>query len=255
MADNGENSAAPTVAPEAAPSAPAVSPLQQDGAASIEDAPVTDTPVQEVVQDTPDKTEAPKEEPPVVDDQKKDDAAQSAEPAPLPTFEPFTLPEGFQPDESLNEFTKDLAEFTRDNGLDAAKMQAFGQQLVDKYAARTQETLERYSEIQQAEQEKVASEWRTQLEKDPELGGNRLETTTQSLRQAVSKYAGSTDQVKEFQAAVETHKWGNHPALVRLINNMQNKIDSYEKETVRPLGAQSLVPKSKSMTEKFYGKR
>jgi len=179
---------------------------------------------------------------------------QPTEPAPLPSFEPFNLPEGFEPNETLSTFTADLAEFTQKTGVDPALMQEFGQQLVDKYAAQTQSTIEALTTRQADAWKETTSGWKTALESDPELGGNRLETTAQGVRQAVEKYAGNAEQMKEFREFMDTYHVGNHPSLVRLINNMHTKLLSYETETAAPISAQALSPKSKSMVEKFYGK-
>lgn len=233
-------------APSADAAPPAAEPVAAEPVAQAEPAPAEPT--------TPDKSgepEAAKAEP--APDPQKDDAAQSDQSSPLPTFEPFTLPEGFQPDETLNQFTSDLAEFTRDNGLDPAVAQKFGQDLVDKYVAKNQEVIQRIAEHQTTVWEETKSAWKDALEKDPEIGGNRLETTTQSLRQAVEKYAGTEDQVKEFREINNTMGWGNHPALVRLINNLVTKINVYETESASPLSAQATAPKTKSMTERRYG--
>jgi len=131
MADSAE--LPPVVTPsEAASVVPAV-PVIAEAAPSV-----TPDPVPAVTEPAKDSGEPVVADAPVPEPQ---DAPQSAEPAPLPTYEPFVLPEGFQADETLTQFTNDMAEFERAHGVDHEAMRAFGQQMVDKYAAKNQETL------------------------------------------------------------------------------------------------------------------
>ncbi len=246
----------PVTSTEAASPAPEVVSTPAEAAVTTE--PVVAPTPEPVAQDIPVVEPKPEPDAKPADaptETPKEEAAQTDDPAPLPVYEPFTLPEGIQVEaEQLTQFTNDLAEFERSHNVPHVAMHAFGQKLVEKYTTQTQETLTRIAESQNAAWEKQKSDWKDALEKDPELGGNRLETTTQSLRQAVEKFAGNEDQLKEFRETVDTYAWGNNPALVRLIHNMNAKIASYETETARPIGAQAIAPKSKSMVDRRYGK-
>lgn len=230
-----------TPAPETAVDAGETAPADP----STEDAASESAPDTQESQDTP-------EDKPV---EENVETPPSDEPAPMPTYEPFALPEGVVlNDGDLSEFTQELGQFEVRTKADHAAMQEFGQNLLNRYIAKTQETLDRLAQVQTDLWEKQKSGWKTSLESDPELGGNRLDTTTASLRKAVERFAGNEDQRKEFRTAVETYAWGNHPALVRLINNMNNQISKYETETSRLSGTPSPVTKPLSKVERRYGK-
>lgn len=151
---------------------------------------------------------------------KKEEAAQSVEPAPLPAYEAFTLPQGVTLDDAkLVEFTKDLGEFQNMTKADQAEVQKFGQKLVDRHIAETQETLKRRDEYYVATWEKTKSDWKEAFENDPEIGGNRKETTVNAALEFIRTHGGNETQQKEFRDLMESTGLGNHPAIIRLLAN------------------------------------
>jgi len=58
------------------------------------------------------------------------------------------------------------------------------------------------------------------------------------LRDAVENYGGTAEQVKEFRQLMKDTGVGNHPALTRILYNMQQKINKYTTEG----DAQRMVP-------------
>lgn len=263
------NAAAPPVAPVVETAAPAVEVAPVE--VSVTETPAVETPVtaeatflnvEPSVEAKP-AEEKPKDKVPDVKvedkkpdavEQKKEEAVQSDEPAPLPTYEPFTLPEGVKLDDArMGEFTKDLGEFQALTKADQKSVQEFGQKLVDKYVAESQENVKRISEHYVNAWEKQKSDWKDALEKDPEIGGNRIQTTKSSIQKALAK--APAEQLKAFSEYMNSSGIGNNPDVIRVISYLANKVNAYEQETAKPLaGTKPPSPKS-SIYETFYGKK
>lgn len=199
---------------------------------------------------------------PAHDAQQKADGSQSDEPAPLPTYEPFTLPEGVTADEDrLGSFTKTLAEFEVAKA-DHTGFQKFGQQLVEMHVAELQTALNRQIESLSHEATTRYDGWLQSFLSDPEIGGNRKDTTLSNALQAVD--IGNTqngtvnnDHRQDFFQVMEESRVGNHPAVLRTLSNLYNVIEGYrqryEREDSQPLAATRPVPQPKGKVEKRYG--
>lgn len=242
-------------APVAAPAAPA--PVAQTPAAPVAvpaAAPPADTaksptvlgaePVKapEIVKDAPVVAEsAPAPQ--------KEEAALSAEPAPLPTYDAFVLPEGVAFDTAkLGEFTGMLAEIEQAKG-DHAKMQATGQKLLDKYVSEIKGALTMQEEMRVAAEEKRATDWHDAFMKDPEIGGARWETSRNAAQEFIRTHGGNEAQQKEFRDLMNQTKIGNHPAMIRILAKAMTAMHEG-----RPLPAQTPESRPMSKIEKRYGK-
>lgn len=193
----------------------------------------------------PKKDDAPKD-----GDPKKEEAAQSDEPAPQPTYEAFKLEDGFAVDDTkLGEFTGLLAEIELAKG-DHAKVQETGQKLVDRHIAEVKSVLQRQNEFYLNAFEKQKTDWLSAFEKDPEIGQNQRDTSLEAARNFISEHAGTPEQQKEFRDLMLTTGIGNHPAMIRLLAKAQK---SMTKEG-SPVPAQNLSTAPKSKVEKRYGK-
>lgn len=182
-------------------------------------------------------------------EQTKEDGGQSAEAAPLPAFEAFTVPEGIQVDaEKLGEFTKELAEFEQATKADHAELQKFGQKLMDRHIAEVQATVDRLNEAYVAAFEKQKSEWRSAFEKDPEIGGNRADTTVNAALQFIRTHGGNEAQQQEFRELMNATGIGNHPALIRLLAKANSVLSEGQ-----PLPAEKPPQQPRSKIERRYG--
>lgn len=202
--------------------------------------------------------EAKKEEAAPAEGETKVESSQTEE-APLPQYEAFTLPEGITlDDKKLGEFTKKLGEIQNATKADQALMQKFGQEMVEAHIADTQEIASRLADHYSKAWDKQTNDWFEAFAKDPEIGDKKLETTTQRVLKAVGENAGSPEQLKEFKNVMTTTGIGNHPSVIRLINNMQSKIEAmrekYESEKgVKPLGNIKPVAEKKGFLQTMYG--
>lgn len=202
---------APPAVSEAAPAPAAVetTPAAVEAPAPEAAAPVTavesllsetaETPAVEATEPQPEPETAPAEAPPAV------------------TFEAFALPEGVTVDDaSLNTFKEVLGgEFNH---------QEKGQRLIDMHLAEVNRRDQLAADNQVKVWNETQSEWKDRVKADPELGGNRFNTTLQTCISAVNRFGGTEAQVAELKQALSFTGAGNHPAILRWVNNMASAL-------------------------------
>lgn len=237
--------ATPTAEP-ALPNEPTTSPVAQEVKTTEQEAP---KPKEASLLDA--EPEAPKPETEITPDvDKKDEGTQSDEPAPLPSYEPFTLPEGLTLEqEKLTEFTNKLAEFELNTKADHAEVQKLGQNLVDLYLTEVTQTTERINKYYSDAWEKQTNDWKESFLKDPEIGGARQETTLAAAREFIRTHGGTPEQQAEFRQLMTDTGVGNHPAMIRLFANAKL---AYSEG--KPLNATTPITQTLSKVEKRYGK-
>lgn len=193
------------------------------------------------------KDAAPAAEAPV--EPKKEEGNQSVEPAPLPTYEAFTVPEGITLDTAkITEFTKELGELQNLTKAEQKVMQEFGQKMVERHISELQQTVQRLNEHYVTSWEKQKSEWKDSFEKDPEIGGNRKDTTIGAALQFIKTHGGTVEQQKEFHSLMDQTGVGNHPAMIRMLA-AANLAHSEGK----PLPGTKPAPTTQSKVAKRYG--
>lgn len=163
-----------------------------------------------------------------------DKAAEGAKPegeaTPLPKYESYTLPEGVSVDETaLGEFNKILGGIEIGK-LDHAGFQNVGQQLVDMHVKGVNDTITKLNDHYVNLHETQKQTWFDNFKSDPEIGGNRMETTVNTARDAIENYGGTEAQVTEFRQLMKDTGVGNNPALIRLITNMADRINQLTTE-------------------------
>lgn len=175
---------------------------------------------------------------------------QSAEPAPPPVYDPFTLPEGITLDtERVGKFTEIMSELELGGKISHDLVQQFGQKAVDLHISEvkkaTEDLTKKYLEVW----DKQKLDWKDTFLKDPELGGNRFQTTVDSALTFIRTHGGTPEQQTEFKNLMETSGLGNHPAMIRLLANAGRTMAEG-----KPLAASKPVPATKSKVETMYGK-
>lgn len=176
------------------------------------------------------------------------------EPIPLPVYDDFTLPEGISIDkEQLLAFSGILGEI-ESGKLDHAGMQVAGQKLVDLAAKATQDSITRLNDYYVQFHENQKKTWFEAFKKDPELGNDnqdRMVEITGKLRGAINEYGGTEAQAQEFRALMKETGVGNHPALLRIMNNMITRISKYETESDNGNGGNNrIVPAARPVPTK-----
>lgn len=181
---------------------------------------------------------------------KKDEGDKSVEPAPLPVFEPWVLPEGVKLDEKdSGEFNKLLGEFQTTSKAEQALVQKFGQTLVDKHTAAVTETVNRVHKAYTDSWVKQTEDWKQAFVSDPEIGGKRQETTVRQANEFISTHGGSPEQQAEFRSLMQHTGLGNHPAMIRIFAKAMERFGE-----PKPVPANAPVG-AVSKTSKWYGKK
>lgn len=215
----------------------------------------------EVKTDTPDSkpTEKPVDTEKKIDDgaekqpeaEKKEESSQSDEPAPLPSFEPWQFPEGITVDEArVAEINKMFGEFERDAKVEHSVLQKFGQQIIDRHVSEVTAVAEKIKEAYDQAWKDQTKNWREQFIKDPEIGGNRQETSTAAAREFIRRHGGTPEQQAEIRTVMQTTGLGNHPAFIRLFAKANVNL---AEPTLVPAGKPPAQPQSRK--QKFYGKK
>lgn len=179
----------------------------------------------------------------------KDEGDKTAEPAPLPVYEPWTLPENVTLDEKLSgEFNNLLGEFQSTTKADQAYVQKFGQTLVDKHIAGLNDAVTRRDAAYTAAWQNQTDGWRESFIRDPEIGGKRQETTVRLANEFIDTHGGTDEQKEAFRAVMKQTGLGVHPEVLRLLSNAMNKYSEG-----RPLPANPPSNRFVSRPQKMYG--
>ena len=137
--------------------------------------------------------------------------AEPPKPEPL-VYEPPSVPDGVTLD------TERLGQFDALVGTYQVPPEA-RQELVNLHT----ETMRAYAEHLSSEQHRVFREtrdgWVQAFENDPELGGNRRDTTLANALWARNALGGDEAQLQELREMLEFTGAGDHPAMIRLLNN------------------------------------
>lgn len=243
----------PPAAPPVAASAPAPEVAPQTAAEATPSAPVSEAVTQAAAVPTPEapKTEAPAQTEPKpsllsepakpAEEAPKAEAPAPVEEKPLPKFEAFTLPEGVKLDEApLGKFSELLGKFELDGGVDHAKAQQFGQELVSFYVSEQN----RFIQAQQDSWTKTREGWRDAFTTDRDIGGNRQEATLQRCKAMIDQYGGTKEQRAEIASVLSLTGAGDHPAIIRLLSNIGKALG--EGKPVPAIVPKSPVPASKA---------
>lgn len=185
------------------------------------------------------------------------EGGQSEEPAPPPSqetvnpvYDAFTLPEDVKLDaERVTKFTELLADLEIKGKTDHALMQEFGQKAVDFHLNEVKKSMEDLNKFYQTTWERQKLDWKDQFLKDPEIGGNKFQTTVDSALTFLRTHGGTAEQQSEFRAIMESSGLGNHPVMIRLLANAGRAMSEGT-----PLAAQRPVQPPKSKTQTMYGK-
>lgn len=181
------------------------------------------------------------------------EGGQSDEPAPPPEvkFEPFTLPEGIQLDnDRVKEFTGLLADLETNGKLEHNLAQEFGQKAVEFHINEVKRVAEDLTKFYQTAWDKQKTDWKESFLKDPEIGGNRFQTTVNSAISFIKTHGGTEDQQTEFRNLMETSGLGNHPAMIRMLANANTAMSEG-----KPLAAAKPVSAPKSKITAMYGNK
>lgn len=124
-----------------------------------------------------------------------------------PVYTDFTFPEGAKVDAELIGQAKDV--FGK-HGL----TQEVAQELIDLHNSSAQKVLEAYQAQATDYWATKSKEWRQELQDDPQVGGNKFNTSTELARAALSEGLNDADKTRLWNDLTDT-KIGDHPVLFK----------------------------------------
>lgn len=217
-------SATPQSSPSLLSSAAGKTPDQPAPAAEpTPDAKAADAPKEQPVKpDDPGKTEVKAD---AATDPATKDATATAPPA-LASLEDLKLPEGMKLD---GESGKALVDLINNGELARKDLQ---QGLFDLHVKEANRIVGEVVKNQRKVWDDLNAGWKNDLRNDPELGGNRLDTSL-SMAKAVLEENLSPDDVRDFLKHADNNGMGNFPIFIRLLNNLGRKLNIFEDSIVQ----------------------
>jgi len=162
-------------------------------------------------------------------DPAKDATAEAPPPAPI-KYEAFKVPDGVTLDQER------IGKFAEIAGP-AQVNQDVAQNLLNLH-------VEEIQRVQQAAVDNQRKVWNTyidtitnELRKDPELGGNRLETSLSMAKAVVEEYLPA-NEAAEYLALLSHNGMGNHRLQVKLLHAIGDKLNIFE-DGIVPANPQS----------------
>jgi hypothetical protein len=222
--------AAPEAKPESTPSLLAIA-----DAAKREGAPkAADTPPPTDAGAKPEKPaegqpEAAKPEEVKAKPEGETDAAKEAlaeQPPAPPVYDAYKMPENFQADEKLiGDFNGMLGEFELATKADHAQTQGFAQKLVDFHAQQVQRVIQDRDQYQRDVWNRLNETRINELKSDPELGGNRVETTLGNAKYVLESMVGlKPTEVQELLAVWDNGGVSNHRLTIKALNHLYERL-------------------------------
>jgi hypothetical protein len=215
---------APAVAepPAGAPPVADVAPVVETAAAESPEATVVETPAEapsaiEAAAEPVEAQAAPAEPEPSAPEGDKPEAtaAEAAPEVPLPTYEPFVIPEGLEapPAELLDEFTGLLGK----SGVN----QEAGQALMDLHGKVMQQATERMAQHQRDVFDQTRAGWVREFAKE---NGNRRDTVLADAKSAITTAIPNATERQRVWEALRATGAGDHPAVIKAFANLGAKL-------------------------------
>lgn len=176
------------------------------------------------------------------------EATAEAQPPAAKTYEPFKTPEGVK----LGD--KELKAFTDVIGPDQLPQET-AQNLVDLYLSETKRIQAEAEQHQRDVWSAFNDTRKSELRNDPEVGGNRLDTSLAIAKAVVEEFGGTPAQKAAFFERISDTKgngMGNDVGLIRILNNIGVKLNIFEDKIVPANPVAPTMPKTRA--ERLYGK-
>lgn len=182
------------------------------------------------------------------DPAKKDATAEAPPPAPI-KYEAFKTPDGIKLDDAR------IGKFAEIAGP-AQIPQDIAQQLVDLYVEDVQQMQRDVVKAAQDEQKKA---WNTyvdtitrELRNDPELGGNRLETSLSMAKATIEEFLPA-NEAAEYLALLTHNGMGNHRLQVKMLHEIGRRLNIFE-DGLMPANPRSPKPQKGPGNRGWYDK-
>lgn len=187
----------------------------------------------------------PEEKPP----EEKPVEQKPEEVAPEVTSFDWKFPEGVTVDqERVSVVNKVFGEMEREGKISHEVVQKYGQQLADFHVSEVQAVAQKVAAAYDKVWKDQTKSWHDDFVKDPEIGGNRQNTTTSAARDFIRRHGGTPEQQTELRTILEKTGLGNHKALIRTFANA-NLVHGEP----RTLKAEAPPATPKNLKQKMYG--
>lgn len=151
--------------------------------------------------------------------EKKPEASAEAPPAPPPVYDAYKLPETLKLDDvKLKEFNTILGEAELAGGAKHDAMQALGQKVMDLYAGEVQRIGEQVAKYQVDVWNRHLETAVNRLKSDPEIGGNRIDTTLGNAKYVLEQFGGSKEEQDRLMATLDRAGVSSDRDFVALLN-------------------------------------
>jgi hypothetical protein len=134
-----------------------------------------------------------------------------------PSYTDFSFPEGIKASPAV------MAEATKLFG-EYKLPQEGAQKLIDFHAAQVQQAIASYSETATGYWNQKAKDWVKEVQNDPTIGGNRLDTSLNAARAALSEGLSEAEKARLWGDLSDT-KMGDHPILVRRLAALGQRME------------------------------
>lgn len=173
-----------------------------------------------------------------------------APPAPPPAYEPYKVPETLKLDETrLAEFNTILGEAELTGKADHAAMQQLGQKIMDLYAGEVQRIGEQVQQYQVDVWNRHLESELNVLKSDPQLGGNRIDTTLGNAKYVLEQFGGSKDEQDRFMAVLDRAGVSSNRDFVAMLNRMHER---YREPEPVPPNLPSVKPNNRGSGSKGW---
>lgn len=181
---------------------------------------------------------------------KKPEANAETPPAPPPVYDAYKLPETLKLDETrLAEFNTILGEAELAGGAKHEAMQALGQKVMDLYAGEVQRIGEQVQKYQVDVWNRHLETELNVLKSDPELGGNRIDTTLGNAKYVLEQFGGSKEEQDRLLAAWDRAGVSSNRDTIALLNRM---FERYREPEPVPPNLPSVKPNNRGAGQKGW---
>lgn len=175
------------------------------------------------------QSEATEQQPEAKEEAKVDDKPKEAlaeQPPAPPQYDAPKLPEGVTLDNNqLSEFDKQLGEFETNGKVDHGVMANIRQMVIDKYLSEMKRVSEQVAQYQRDTWNRINEQRINELKSDPQLGGNRIETTLGNAKYALESMVGlSKDEAKQLIEVMDAGGVSNHRLMIKLLHGVYERL-------------------------------
>ncbi len=124
---------------------------------------------------------------------------------------------------------------------------------VDLHIAELSRQAEELAQHQRSVFDRTREEWREQFKKDPELGGNRQQTTINAALGFMRHYASNESHFNRLIEAGEVTGWNDHPDFIRLMANAAQGLASLYREPAPVVPMSPAAPPQDRYTRRYGG--